>query len=675
MASFSNLPFTFTSGGYQKPSFDGVNFNWGEATQSAFANLQAAINVMGVYQDTTYTYLKECPKIVVGYTSHGVQILQLPCVYGGIRDLGASLFRLPPNVDLPAYIFALTDYKNLEAYLKPNIREYLDISSYVYGIPPSDLLGYIHGFDTRDLGGSLYGWALKNLGSIIGGHLPANITAILNVIEIRNLPANIEGVWWKGEKDLGAEFYKIWNRGNISLSSILHGWQEFDLPASIYRVFFTDLPAIILGSFLKNLSAYIYSIAPVDLSASLHGFDERFLTAVINGVYGPYDLRAYLNAIDPVNLPASIIGWSGYQVPFDLRAYLDGYGPSDLGAIINPLGPSDLAAYLVADGQAADLMASIIPKTIRLKRAIQVALLEHLDLKGLINFQCFSSTYSDLIASLYTIYKQDLGGIIWGWQSEDGYGDLGAYINAGEYLVQDKIAISLFASDYLKHSRLKIGFSTYDNSGYYTFDKLPIFTTSYYTQDLNAIVSGILRSEDLNASINVLYQPNYSELPPKVKPKRHVTVIDFDEDWHENWRRYVELSFDKGDKYPYHYFYVSGAGQIYKVDRSRHWSLDAKSYIKDEDNMIERRAIRNKSLSKLSSYANMDSAIRDLIDRAAIPRRVNLGAYISSIPPVHSDLAASLRPDVKYTWVKHLTSNIYGYGSVSVDIGALITGS
>lgn len=672
MASFNNLPFTFTSGGYQKPSFDGVNFNWAEATQSAFANLQAAINVMGVYQDTTYTYLKDCPKTVVGYTAHGIQVLQLPCVYGGIRDLGASLYRLPPNVDLPAYIFALTNYLDLNAYVKVNIRETRDLPADIYAIPGINLSGLIHGWDTKDLGGSLHGWAIKNLMASLGAHPPADLEAILNVIEIRDIPASLTGVLFKGQKDLGAEFFKVWGRGHLDLAVTMQGWQEFDLPASIYRVFFKDLPAIIQGSFLRNLSAYIYAVAPFDLPAFLHGFDERFLSASLNGVYGPYDIQAYLNPILPKNLSASIWGFKGIQIPFDLRAIVSSWYRQDLPASIGSVTPVDLSAYLITSGQSLDLPASIIPKVMWLKKVLKVSLMEHLDLKALINFQCFSSTYSDLPGYLYTIYKLDLRGYIIGWigNTADNIKDLGAYINAGAINVQDIYTVR-WVPEPEKYTQLKLNFSVLDK--YKTYDTLRLVFSSYYGADLPASINGTLRYLDLAATLTPNIQPNYTELPPFINPKTHEVVIDFNHRWQENWRRFVEIMFNRGGAEPYHYFYVSGENKVYKIDRSRHWTIWVKSYLRDEETMIDRHSIRKKYVFKLDQYNTFDEALRGVIDRAVLPRQRDLEAQISGVIGTHKDLTAVLHPHLIRRWSKNLQVELTPV--IPIDLSASITGS
>jgi hypothetical protein len=118
----NNLPFSFSTGGYSSPDFDDLRFRFGlRPSYEQTANLQAAINVIG------RDYLKECPKIIVGYSQHGIQTLNLPCIYGGIRDLGSFLNVNPPNVDLGSYIYAESRFYDLISYIRPEVVGYKDL--------------------------------------------------------------------------------------------------------------------------------------------------------------------------------------------------------------------------------------------------------------------------------------------------------------------------------------------------------------------------------------------------------------------------------------------------------------------------------------------------------------------------------------------------------------------
>ena len=339
----NNVPFKFTDKGYVTPDFVSVPFRFGLRTSTQqTADMRATLEVFGQYCTSTYTYIKERKTYVVGYSSYGIQILKDKTIYGGIRDLCASLVRTPTYVDLSAYAFALSNFMELGAYLKSTIQSYADLIAAIYGVPPEDLPAFIHGFDTRNIPATIYGWAIKDLPGYIGTHPPEDLQAILNVIELRDLSADITGEWWHGQYDLPAEFYKIFMRGEKDLTAIVAGWATLDLPAYIATVYFRDLLAIIQSSTLEDLPATVSPIAPIDLSGFLHGWDIRNLGSIITGVYGPYDIQAFLNAIPPKDLSAYIRGYKGIQIPFDLQGIVEGWYTSDLPAYLSFVFPADL---------------------------------------------------------------------------------------------------------------------------------------------------------------------------------------------------------------------------------------------------------------------------------------------------------------------------------------------
>jgi len=109
-----NVFFKFSTGGYSKPQFEKVLFSFGlRPSYSSTSDLQAAINVLS--QD----YLKECPTQVIGYGTHGIQILKLPCIYGGYRHLSGYIYGNPPNRDLHATIISVSNWSDLSAYVQP----------------------------------------------------------------------------------------------------------------------------------------------------------------------------------------------------------------------------------------------------------------------------------------------------------------------------------------------------------------------------------------------------------------------------------------------------------------------------------------------------------------------------------------------------------------------------
>jgi len=130
--------------------------------------------------------------------------------------------------------------------------------------------------------------------------------------------------------------------------------------------------------------------------------------------------------------------------------------------------------------------------------------------------------------------------------------------------------------------------------------------------------------------------------------------------------------FDRDGDSTFKYFYVSGTQKVYKIDRSRHWTIWADGYSRTEDSMIERVNVRRKFIFNMSKYDTVDEAIRELMERAAYPTSTELGAYINGGLAPHLDLTALIDPIVKYTWVKHLIAFLVPFHKENRDMSAEI---
>ena len=659
----SNLPFVFTSSGYVSPNPDNIPFNFTATTPiyHQTADLQAAINVMGLYQEETYTYTKECPTIVVGYGSTGVpQILQLPCLYGGIRDIGSYIYGNPTHVDISAYIFALDSQlygqANLNAYIKSTIQATLNLGASTFGYLPIDLQASIHSFilGTKDLATSIQSMSLGSL---------SDLAAILNVIEIRDLSASLTGILFSSSANMLAGIFGYLPINLPASITPLIPWTDVDLSAYIKSVYTFDLSALIQSFTTLNLSAFMNPVGPVDLLAQLHGWDMSDLSVSIIGAYGPYDLQAYINGTGGFkNLSSFIRGMIQIAAFIDLSATLCGTNTNDLIAAINSVTPIDLIAYLNPSGGAIDLPAYIVPKTIYLSKVLQISLLEHKNLRVMINSSCFGSGYNDLYAYVRSIEKLDLRAVIYILKHGEGdiTNNLAAYINTSTHVVEDVINVYVIPQPH-KYVQLKLSFDAVIKPTYRIFDTIDVFFGTPIFKNLSASINGILTSKDLQAIIIPVFQWNYRDLPLNVNPRTHQIVIDFNDHWREAWRRFVEIFFYHTGTGPYSYFYVSGDSKVYKYERDRHWAIWAKSYNKISDSMIERSDVRHKYIFKMSQYANIDEAVRDLIDRVSFYRRVNLSASITAVVPLHKNLTAYVLPIATIRrWSKNLHVSITG---------------
>ena len=608
--TMSGIVYSFTTGGYSAPTMSGVPFQFGlRPSYQQTADLKSVIEASSKYSDST-----------------------------------------------------------LGAFIRPTIQTYRDLGAFAGGHPPGELPGFIRPTtqDIKDLGATLDGKFLhgeKDLGASTFAILPKDLQAIINIIELRNLPATIVGDYLKGYKDLGG------------FIDVLDNF--FELPAYINQIYFKDLQAVINWPAVKNLGAEINPYAPADLPAYIRGWlgiESPFnLQGIVNGVYGPYDLQAYLNTIPPKDLGAYIKGYKGIQIPFDLRGSIEGWYSSDLGAILNIIHPADLGAFIEVTGSIADLGAYIRPRTILLKKALYVPLLEHKDLWAVINFQCFNSGYINLGAYTYAIHKQDLGAYIagfWADGTSDSIVDLGAKIGVESYMVQDTFNVSFFP-EVQKYTRLNVRFGATQAIGSYTtWDTIEVLLIDPLYRNLGAEVFGMYRSRDLGAEVYGIWDWNYSQLPEYIRPRTNEVFIDLDNK-EEQLKKFVKLMFDIDGNTPFNYFYVDGTQQVYRVDRSRHWTLWAESYDNVENNFIERANVRRKHIFKLNQYTTMDEAVRDLMTRVAEYARLDLSAYINGGMPPHLDLNAVLSANVKYRWNVNLRANI---DSISIsNLNASIT--
>ena len=703
---FDQIPFRFTSGGYSKPDFNNVGFSFG-AGSSATSSLGVAINVTQLYKETTYTYVKDCPTYVIGYGAHGIQILKGKCIYGGIRDVGINIHGNLRHSDLAVYLKVISFSSDLYAFIRatiqtysdvtvcirPNVSTYedikatirnwakssIDISFTLNGYQERDLYAYLHSNQREysDLNAALRIWVASyvDLNVIMHGYQeadihaylysipPSDLYAILNIIEVRDLFASITGEWLHGIGVPLKAYVHVNYREYVDLIFTTYSWDVVDLFKYIVGVTASDLQATITGyyTFNRDLAIYINSIPYVDLFASVHSWQLEDFGILINGVYGDNVLFGIINAVAPADITATIEGFKGIAVPRDLLVRMSSYNESDLRIDIKPITPLDLFVYINAVGTFSDLRVMISPKVIYLSKVVSVSLLEHSDLKALVNFACFGSSYSDLSCSLYCLNKIDLRGIIWGWDNNTS--DMSVHINTGVLHVED-IYLPSFLAEVRKYAQLPINI---DASAYYAFDTIIIgFGAS--TSILRAYINGIQTASDLRVTITPEHQVNYSGILPTKRPKTHLTVINLEP--HEPmWKREVELKFY--DSVP-HYFYISGNKKIYKLDRSRTWVLRVEGYEYVEDNMIEKGKIRSQYVFDLSKYSTIDEAVRDAIDRVSMFRRSTLNVSITATGG-YSDLAARIYSKRTFHWWQSMNASITACGGV-LDLEAAING-
>jgi hypothetical protein len=665
--NIDNIAFTFGSGGYTAPAFDEVNINFSlRPKSSSTTNLQASIEVMKLYQDSTYTYVKECKTIIVGYSASGIQTLKLPCLYGGIRDLGAFLTTQPPYADLSADLFAIFAFLDLGTFqraatagqsdlipfIRPTQNTSISFSSFVRQSLRQniDLSGYM-----KFVKGSKIP---IDLGAYLQDIQPVDIGGYVNIIEIRNLASTIEGVYWKGSAELGASFHRILARSNNIIAASLFGWATFDLSARITSFSTLDLFGTLNAGFFaihKDLTSLIKCILPVDLGASLHGYAAYNLSAFLIQGYQPNDLQAIIGASTPVDIQAKINAVFGTAIPFDLPGYIHGVYKQDLLAYIGVNAAKNLKAYIDAVGKYLDLEARIVPRTINIKRMILVPLFEHKDLRATIQYSCKSSSYRDLYSSIYAMRKLDLKAYIIGWHSgqADNVKDLAAYINFGSYFVQNSISIQGEVGHKISNTH---SISGDVKDPYKTFNFYSV-TEGFSTHFLAAYITGVRNSSNLKSYITAKPIANFTTIPEWIDPKTNIVTLNIKR-FEERWTRFVELMFFTNSQEDYHYFYVSGENKVYKVDKNRTWRIEVTGYQEDTDTIYTRNKVNVKYVFNMKNYATVDAAIRDLIDRVTLYRSLDLGATIIPYDLDYRNLAAYVLVKGKKTWSRSLLGAI-----------------
>ena len=769
----NNLPFNFGVGGYQTPAFNAINFRTDlRPTYNQTAELQSAISVMQLYQDTTYTYTKACRTVVIGYSTNGIQTLQLPCEYAGIRDIGSYIYVLPTSVDLGAYVGVIDTILNIISYIRTVTESTTDLPKFIRTCQPGqqDLVNIIHAFyrdsvdfssyikiflgrgvekdlpnfirtckpgqqdllnaigifhkDTvdfssrltgylgigieKDLSSSMYIWQASTrdlvnairilhkdsvdfssrikiyLGVEIEQELtnyiysipPKNLSSILNIISINNLPNTIEGVWLKGSIDLHSQVPSISFRGYTEIVSSLHSWQEVDLEGEIHPNTIVDLSShMIAGTFgiALDILSYVKPVLPVQLSSNIYGLASKDLNTTLVSGYDQGFIHVYINSVTPIELKSRLMVYKEQRVERNLHSYVEVFYTRDLGGLLRVVTPIDLGSYINSSGKSMNLGAEIIPMIIRMSTVFQVSLLEHKNLPSLINYGCKLSGYKDLSSYIYPYMKRELKSIIVGWHFDfaDNVRDLKAYINAGDVLVEDKLNIAYF-NDPPAYTKLDVHYTLGDDV-YKVIDSLVVAFSNKDYATLTSYVYGHPHAADLHTRINAQIQSNFTTTPEWVNPKTTEVFINIKR-FEDRWTRFVDLMFTTGLQGENYYFYVSGAEYIYKVNKDQKWVLWVTGYNKDTGVMAERNSVRRKFIFNLRDYATMDHAIRDMMDRVVEYRKSDLTSTIASYLPIHANLNSTLNSIFTYRWTKNVKATIksiqFAYYNITTSISS-----
>ena len=683
----NSIFFTFSSEGYQAPTFDNIDFNFSSILTS---DLQATINIAQLYYNETYTYTKFCRKIIIGYSDTGVQTIDLPCLFGGIRDL--------ESIIACKTLYTRT-YTDLVSFLRVNYRSTSDIASYIRALYKDDtsLLSYnraiyksdkdfvaasraqrsgsssFSSFTRQAFGGSLdfFGYmrflrgknVQKDLSAALIDIQPKNILAFLNIIETRDLQTSIEGGYLKGFSDFYIAFNKLLHRESSTINGFLYGWDTKDLLGKIISLWKKDLNAEIFAGFFavhKNLSSLINCVTPRYFSAHLHGYAASDLNIFTILGFLPNDLPAHIAVVREVYLAANIYGRLGLSIPYTLNAFIKGVATSNLLVYIDVNAAKNLIANIVATGKYLDLTAKIAPRTINIKRMLFIPLLSSSDLKATIQYNCQSSSFSDFSSYVYPIRNKDLKGYIIGWFSgtADNIKDLAVHINYTDYCVQNFIEISGMGHA-RRHAKLPL---TLDKKQEYRIQNYYNLFGGSSHSILNAFIIGHLHHADLKTSLTAKPIANFTAIPSWMNPATLEAVINLTR-FEERWTRFVEMMFFTNSTEDFHYFYVSGENKIYKVDKNRTWRIRVTGYSEDNSSIYRRVKVNKKFAFNLKNYKSVDEAVRDLIDRVTLFKSKNLAAFINAYDLEHRNLLANIIAKKSDTWIYNLSVNVQSRAS------------
>lgn len=480
--------------------------------------------------------------------------------------------------DLSAYIKGVV-YRDLGAFLRSLTHE--DLTANLYIIPPKDLSAYLKVWPMESLPARLHGWQTSDLGAVIDWNMKRDLRSYIGTSFPVDLSARMKG----------------WARGVIS-----------DLTASFTALLYEDLTAFVRSNYLRDLPAYLFVVEAENLTASLYGWQEYDLSADLLGVYGPHDLRAYINASGgKKDLPGYLKPRAGTRLPTDLPAQIFSSYINDLSAYLKSIEPVDLSAYINTVGSSDNLTASIFPKMVYMTALVSIGTMEHLDLSATINFICNRSGYKDLMSYIRCTYLDDLSASITGYKTPTYTADLAAKIGYADSMVYtEKLPISV-----------SIG------SGYLVEDKLPISLSIYKQQALlSAYINGTYMHNSLGASITPVWLQDYEF----DNYKSREIVYDLDHYQRVNWYEIVEMYFKSMVT---DYFYVGGEKTVYKTDRSERWMLELSSYVPENTALnIRRKLHRVREVYDLDDFNSLDEAIRAAID------------YVTSYD--YSDLSVSI---------------------------------
>jgi len=638
--SYNKIPFTFSNAGYSAPNFNDISFRFG------IGALASDLNASIIGNDVQRDYLKSQDVYAIGYAQDNIQILKYNNIYGGIRDLIASIEVLVDYGDLGSYIkpivpskldlnanlrgwlrcgcydlpltvkgYSLQELLDLSAYLKPTISGLIDLCSYIdiFKYQQADLIGSIKGRST------------------------GNVVDLINFITVNTVGTYVDLPWYirsttRQQYDLSVGIFKILQHQQKDLNFVVATIESANINGIIQAFHINDLPIVIRPTHITELTAFLCTIQPVDIRTTIMGWATSNLGILISDKVNYSDLATSVISIDPFDLKISLYGRKETKVIKDLTATLTSSYCSNLSAQLRVVEYKNLNAYLMSSLQFTDLIVEIYPKMINIMHIISVSFLENRDLAATINYPCFFSSFVDLSASCVIKNSKDLGAYIFPWTG-DNIQDINCSINSSEYLSQSTIPVQ-YMNTTKRSSSITLRYS--NKAVVYSINTIPVSgVTNRLYSNLSANIYGEPLHKDLNVYIRAYVNRNHlvdNSTNRFIALKLDNNLVQFTKN--------VELAFNS---YASSYYYFSGNKKAYREHRNDHWTI----VVEGSESLLvgkgfEKTKVRRKYIFNLRNYNSIDAAIKDIIDRVTLLRSTDLGVQIQSCDDKMLNLPVSI---------------------------------
>ena len=270
----TKIPFNFSTQGYAP--IDGASLLFKFASQGNLGTLTAAINVMQPYLYETHTYVKSCPKYVIGYGSGRVQIIKGRCLFGGIRDLQGSILGLPLLYTIGGLSASINSILNFDRS---------DLPSSCFPIKPEDLSAFTGGHLPIDISSTINSIKkndFRDLTTFIDLHSPGDVNAYIGIHQPIILPASIIVLKNKGIYDISS---LIDTHSSIDIYSVI----DIHTPVDLYAIIKSFIPTY------RDLSSFLYAWEENNLTSTIDIHNYINLCASVGGSgKGEYDLYSYI---------------------------------------------------------------------------------------------------------------------------------------------------------------------------------------------------------------------------------------------------------------------------------------------------------------------------------------------------------------------------------------------